>query len=110
MTYVLPLATDVHRVRFLYRDTDPSDEALDDEEIDFILAEEPNIYFAAARAGEIAYLADGRGLSSVAIGGLSISRGASPEEAYRAYLTTLRAKGLKRQTQTTHLMEVISED
>ena len=107
VTYSTALATDVHRVRFLMRDTDTSNAALQDEEITWILAEEPNIYFAAARAGELGYLADGKSISSISVGGLSIARGASPEEAYRAYLITLRKKGAKIQIEPTHIFEVL---
>jgi len=106
-SYSSALATDIHRVRFLIRDTVEANAGLQDEEILWILGEEPNIYFAAARAGEAAFLADGKGISSVSIGGLSISRGSSPEEAYRKYLSSLREKGAHELLPSPKAFEVL---
>lgn len=43
-------ATDRDRVRFLIGDTDTSDAQIEDEEIEWLLTEEENVYLAAARA------------------------------------------------------------
>lgn len=49
------LNTDSDRVRFLTGDTKTPDAILDDEEIEWLLSEEPNVYYAAAAAiGQIA--------------------------------------------------------
>jgi len=54
MTFSYKLAEglpgDRDKVRFLSGDTNKDDHVLEDEEIDFILTQEPNIWFAAAMA------------------------------------------------------------
>lgn len=47
-TYTDPSASDKDAVRFLIGDTDVTDAALTDEEIAYALAQNPNIYAAAA--------------------------------------------------------------
>jgi hypothetical protein len=99
VTYESALVKDIHKVRFLIRDADISNSganaALQDEEIEWILSEEENIYLAAAKAGEVAFLAEGKGISSATVAGISMSRGQSAEDAYRKYLDTLRKRGTK---------------
>ncbi len=45
-----PSTSDRDAIRYLVGDTDTTDQQTTDEEIAWILTEEPNVYFAAARA------------------------------------------------------------
>lgn len=49
-TYQFPIATDRDKVRLLIGDTDDDDKQLADEELDFFIAENANVYTAGSRA------------------------------------------------------------
>jgi hypothetical protein len=92
-TYDPRLTTARDRVRFLLHDTDPNDAAMRDTEIDYMLSVEPNEMLAAARLGDI-IMAEGRGLASINIDGISINT-ASGAKAYGDYIASLRVRGVE---------------
>jgi hypothetical protein len=87
----LPTARD--RVRFMLRDTDMSDAALTDAEIEYYLTIEKNEFLAAAALGGV-ILAGSQGLSSINIDGISIETAAGAE-SYKQYLGGLRRRGVE---------------
>mgnify|MGYP001583459089 CR=1 FL=1 len=100
-----------NQVRFLSQDNRSGKMRVQDEEITYVLGEEPNVYYAAARVAElvVARLADGA--SSKSVGGLSISWGAGGESNhYRALAATLRARGSTHQTPTAGGISVADKD
>lgn len=75
------------QVRFLVRDTTVGSMVLSDEEIEWLLTQEQNVYMAAAAAAE--QMVE-RGVSSRSVGGLSIS---IDIEGTKKRATELRMKG-----------------
>lgn len=51
-SYTDPTASDRDKVRFLVGDTDSTDEQLQDEELDWLIGENKNVYAAASEACE----------------------------------------------------------
>lgn len=104
-TYDYNLKTDTDWVRFLSGDRNIADPRLQDEEIQAILAEEANKYFAAARVCE-AVIAMGKNAVSKTVGNLSISYGDSPESAYVTRARELRERGaeLLLKTSGSHVL------
>lgn len=96
VSYDPTLPTDRDWVRFLIGDrtADQDTAKLSDEEIDAVLREEPNKYFAAARCGD-QIIAQGQGAVSKSVDDLSIEYGDDAESAYRAYLQGLREEGAR---------------
>lgn len=78
------------QVRFLVRDTDTSSPLLQDEEIQWLLRTEANVYMAAASAAE-QIASRLKGIKSKSVGGLSITYASSEE--YTKVATNLRMRG-----------------
>lgn len=70
-TYNSALATTRDQVRFLVQDTNTSNKLLDDSEVDWMLTQETNIYFAAAALAD-ALSAKYAGVKSIDVDGLSV--------------------------------------
>lgn len=88
-----------NRVRFYAQDNRAGAMRLQDEEIDLLVAEEANLYVAAARAcEEIAGRVSVGGVASKSVGGLSVSY--STASTYAALAKSLRQRGLNYQTPT----------
>ena len=51
-TYNASVSTDRDKIRLLIGDTDTTDQLLSDEEIDFVITQQPNVYYAAAQCCE----------------------------------------------------------
>jgi hypothetical protein len=81
-------------VRLLAQENQETNQRVQDEEIDFLISEEANLYLAAAR---VADLVAGRAgpISSKSVGGLSVSYGA---QHYTELAASLRTRGLSHQT------------
>lgn len=94
-TYDVTLATDRDWVRFLINDRVTAKAVLQDEEIDALLVEEGNKYLAAARAGELILLKQGF-LEELegGDGDVRLRWSRTKTDEFRAYLATLKAKGL----------------
>jgi hypothetical protein len=101
VSYDHTLGTDRDWVRFLIGDhpKDLTKAVLQDEEINALLSEEQNKYYAAAMAGDIVVARLG-GAVSKQVGELGITYGDSPESAYRTYLTNLRYRGARKSCKT----------
>lgn len=83
-------------VRFLAQDNREGAMRLSDEEIDWLITQEENLYIAAATAAEHVAASFGP-VSSKSVGSLSVSFGAP---YYTALSKTLRARGLAYQSPT----------
>lgn len=93
-TYDPKQETDKDRVRFLIRDTKDARMVLDDDEILAVLAVEANLYLAAARCGDI-ILGNSKGLTSMSVDRVSVTRGQFSGEAYATHVRNLREKGCR---------------
>ena len=82
-----PGYSDRDAVRFLMQDTDSSDQLTTNEEIDWILSTQPNVYLAAARALRTLAVKFSDQGTSKSVGGLSISY----SERGSKFLETARA-------------------
>lgn len=91
-----PESSDRDKVRFLARDTTSGAMTLNDEEVDWLLTQEANVFMAAAAAVEL--IANRHvGIASKSVGGLSLSYSqASASE----YARTLRLRGRSYQVPT----------
>jgi len=72
--YAYPAASSKDAVRFLIGDTNPDDIQLQDEEIDWLLLQETNVYLAASHACRNLAAKYAREVTK-SVGGLSISMG-----------------------------------
>ena len=79
------------QVRFLIRDTVQARPLVQDEEIDWLLTQEANVYMTAARAVEVGMLTATRGVQSRTAGDVSVTYMAPSES--RALATMLRQRG-----------------
>lgn len=95
-TYNASLATDKDWVRMLAGDRNTLKAVLQDEEIKALLAEEPNKYYAAARAVEMIITKTG-GLVSKQVEDLRLTyAGADGQDAYLKYADELRKTGARK--------------
>lgn len=78
-----------YQVRFLIRDTDSARPLLDDNEIDWLLTQEDNVYLAAAAACD-ALVAQKGSIKSKSVNDLSITYDV---EFYRGLAASYRARG-----------------
>lgn len=85
---------DRYQVRLLIQDTQTSRPLLQDEEIDWLLTQESNVYRAAARCCD-SLVARGGSIGSKTVGDLSIAYNV---EFYRGLAADLRARGQGDQT------------
>ena len=92
-TYSPTIDDDRDWVRLSLGDTVRARAIFEDEEIDAILAEEPNKFLAAARLGEIMLASKTKGAVEKAVGDLRIRYSDSPQSAFRAYIANLRKEG-----------------
>lgn len=81
-------------VRLLAQENQSANQRVQDEEIDFLIGEEANLYLAAARVAELVAGRIGP-ISSKSVGGLSVSYGA---QHYTELAARLRTRGLSHQT------------
>lgn len=88
-SYDATLATEMDRVRFLIRDTDTDRQLFQDEEIDWLLTTEDNIYKAAATLCD-QLVASRSGVSSKKISEFSITY---DTKVYQQLAASLRARG-----------------
>lgn len=89
-TYNSALAADRDKVRFLAQENDAANQLVQDEEIDFLLAQEANVYMAAASVVEMV-AARTKNVASKALGtGDSVSYGA---QHYLDLAKRLRLRG-----------------
>jgi len=72
-TYNTALTTDRDKIRLLIGDTTSNDQLLSDEEITFIITQQPNAYYAAAQACEMIAGKFGRDVSTT-LEGMSIAK------------------------------------
>lgn len=82
-------------VRLLSGDRDVAHAKLDDEEIFVFLREEPNAYYAAARACGV-ILAKSGGLVMKEVGDLRLQWSNNAENAYTKHASSLREEGARR--------------
>ena len=82
-------------VRLLSGDRDEARPRLLDEEIYVLLREEPNAYYAAARACEIILTKSG-GLVQKEVGDLRLQWGNNAQTAYTEYAKYLRREGARK--------------
>lgn len=94
-TYDPNLSRDLDWVRFQVGDRDIDDPQLQDQEIEAMLAEEPNKYLAAARAGEAIVSRGGGDIVSKSVGDLSVTYGDTGSVSFESHLQSLRRKGLQ---------------
>jgi hypothetical protein len=96
-TYNPTLPTDLDWVRFFIGDrtNDPSEAKLSNEEITALLSEEPNKYYAAARAGELYMIRAGDAIRKT-VDDLSVEYSDDAGGAYRKHLDSLRAEGARQ--------------
>ena len=106
-TYDPRLRTDKDWVRFLAGDRDTNRARLQDEEIYGILDEEPNKYYAAARACEM-ILARSGGLVMKEVGDLRLQFSDSPDTVYTNHIKRLREEGAFRLTPRAKIFRVLS--
>lgn len=88
-SYDAALGTDMDRVRFLIRDTDTSRQLFQDEEIDWTLTTEDNVFKAAAVLCD-QLVANRSGVSSKKISEFSITY---DTKVYQQLAMSLRARG-----------------
>ncbi len=93
-----PEANDRAAVRFLVGDTVEADAIFQDEEIDWLLLQNANVYFAAALAADAAsakFSSSAKaGVKTKTVGALSISYSNTERAAeYRTMATSLRTRG-----------------
>lgn len=110
------LSRDIDKVRFLIRDTDQSNLELEDEEIEWLLAQrraqhpggnpDAIVLLAAWDAGG-ALLANGRGIEEERIGDLMTQYGTDAETAYRTHLRSLRERGAELLRSKPRAFEVL---
>jgi len=92
-TYNSSVSTDRDKIRLLIGDTDTNDQLLSDEEISFVIAEQPNVYYAAAQCCETIAGKFGRDVSTT-LEGLSIAK----RQRFENYLNmaeTLRVTAMR---------------
>lgn len=99
------LGSDRDWVRFFVGDRGPTFR-LDDREIDALLAEEPNKYLAAARAGRILTLRAG-GLVEKQVGDLRLRYDGTAESAYGSHLNDLWLEGCRLLFPSPRLITVL---
>jgi len=87
-----PATSDKDAVRFLIQDVDDASPIVQDEEIDWLLLQNTNIYFAAAAACEAIAARYRAAATSKSVGGLSISYATRSDE-FAAQAALLRAQG-----------------
>lgn len=87
-----PADSDKDAVRFLIQDTDPDDYFVEDEEITFALAEETNIYRAAALVAERIAAKFARKPGSYVRGRIEV-RNSTISEQFQALADRLRNQG-----------------
>lgn len=110
-TYTLPIATDLDRVRLLIGDT-VATMKLDDDEITWFLAQEANVYLAAAEALASLYsnwITQGDGVVEKEVDELRIKRitGQDGGKAIEARIEQLRKEGVFRLTPKPRLFRVL---
>lgn len=94
-----PSASTRDAVRFLLGDTDDTDQVFSDEEIDWLLTETNNVYYAAAMAAEAVSSSlqtsqSNDGVSTKTVGALSISyNNAERAKEFRDLARSLRVRG-----------------
>lgn len=81
-------------VRLLAQENQTTSQRVQDEEIDFLVGEEDNLYLAAARVAELVSGRTGP-ISAKSVGGLSVSYGA---QHYTELAASLRRRGMTHQT------------
>ena len=72
-TYNASVSTDRDKIRLLIGDTDTNDQLLSDEEIDFVITQQPNVYYSAAQCCETIAGKFGRDVSTT-LEGMSIAK------------------------------------
>ena len=72
-TYNSDVSTDRDKVRLLIGDKDTNDQLLSDEEIDFVITQQPNVYYSAAQCCETIAGKFGRDVSTT-LEGMSIAK------------------------------------
>jgi hypothetical protein len=93
-------------VRLLCGDRDMTRPKLLDEEIYLLLREEPNAYYAAARACDVIAAKSG-GLVQKEVGDLRLQWGDTPETAYSRYAQYLREEGARRLSPNSHYFRML---
>ena len=113
MSYTDTLLTDRDWVRFLIGDTDTANEKLSDNEIDAVVAENPNNkYCAAAEALStllVEYGSDGEGILRKTVDELSIEYGTqgSPFEAIEARISWLKRRCARERSSPNGLFKAL---
>lgn len=87
-------ASELFQVRLLIKDTDTNRQLMQDEEINWLISSEPNIYFAAASAADT-IAANFGAKASKTVGPLSISYG-DQRDTYSSLADSLRTRGKRR--------------